>query len=282
VFSLLDEQQSLYESLADIEKQRQDLAKEGAKLEKERLDHAERIAETEKRIADIMKKAAEDEAEIRRRGIMEAQLSVAEQKAIEIQKVRDQALEQLRDARKDLDDLQHDTSVEDHAKDLADQANDLSKNEERIRSQLRLNSIRLSGAQRVAAIEASVFGISGDRYQIEQRRADLEVRMAQLQVEKWKQTKALIDSIIETGDGVLFNPPPGFPQIRVQIGEVIIDNRDQSTNDVQVNGGGGSDGGGRPNPPPRERPDHGKTAPDSPFPGDFGDRTRRRYPGGNH
>ncbi len=85
-------------------------------------------------------------------------------------------------------------------------------------------SIQLWGAQQVAAIEGQVFNIQGSEYDIARRRAELEIQTARVQVEKWRQTAALIGAI---NNGV-FEPPPGFPAIRVQIGSIIIDNRDQS------------------------------------------------------
>jgi hypothetical protein len=73
------------------------------------------------------------------------------------------------------------------------------------------------------------------------RQNDLAVQQAQLQVQKWKDTKALVDSIVETATGTFFEPPEGFPQIHVKMGDINIDNRDQSTINMQnppTTGGG--------------------------------------------
>jgi hypothetical protein len=69
-----------------------------------------------------------------------------------------------------------------------------------------------------------------DRVGLAQRQSDLEFEAAQAQVKKWQDTKALVDGIVASAGGILFTPPPGFPQIRVQIGDIVINQQDLSTN----------------------------------------------------
>ncbi len=261
-FSLLNEQEGLFRQLRDIDEQRADLDEQVADEAERRADYQkkhnellEREAEIRKQIADVMKRAREEEADIRRRGILEAQLSVAQQKAIEIAGVRTKAQEEIDRLNKELSDLQEQArdDEEDEKKtearrdrDFARARRNLAEREEEIRKATRLNDIRLAGAKAVADLEASVFGVVKDEFDLAVRQNDLQLRQAEIQIQRWKDTKALIDSIVDTANGVFFDPPDGFPQIHVVLGDITIDNRDQST--VNVSGGGGGGGGGEDDP----------------------------------
>lgn len=275
-FSLLNEQEGLFRSLRDLDEQRQSLDEQIADeqerredFQKKQNDLLEREAEIRKQIADVMKRAREEEADIRRRGILEAQLSVAQQKAIEIAGVRTKAQEEIDRLNKELEDLKDQArdDEEDEKKnrerrdrDFERQRRNLAEREEEIRKATRLNEIRLAGAKAVMDLEGSVFGIVKDEFDLAMRQNDLQLRQAEIQVQRWKDTKALIDSIVDTANGVFFDPPDGFPQIHVTLGDITIDNRDQST--VNVNGTGGGeqpepdDPNAPPGPlPPGDRPD---------------------------
>jgi hypothetical protein len=274
-FSLLDEQEGLYKNLRDIGEQRVTLEEAMADeqdrrkdFQKQQNDLAKKELDIRKQISDIIQKAAEQEADIRRRGILEAQLSVAQQKAMELNQVENDARDQIDALQQQLEDMQ-DQGADAAAKealqesrkdrDLAIQRRGLDEQEQQIRKQLRLNQIKVQGAKSVAELEGKVFGMATDEFDLASRQNDLQLRQAEIQVQKWKDTKALIDSIVETADGVFFDPPDGFPQIHVKLGDITIDNRDQST--VNVNGGGS---GGGDTPP---------SGPASPDPGD-----NRRHP----
>jgi hypothetical protein len=105
-------------------------------------------------------------------------------------------------------------------------------------------------------LEGAVFGLVKDEYDLAERQNTLQLRQAEIQVQRWKDTKALIDSIVDTANGVFFDPPDGFPQIHVTLGDITIDNRDQSTVNVAGSptppggGGDGPGGGGPGNDPP--------------------------------
>jgi hypothetical protein len=77
-----------------------------------------------------------------------------------------------------------------------------------------------------------------DEYDLVVRQNDIAVRQAELQVTKWRETAALVEAIVDMANGVFFEPPAGFPQIRVDLGTIIIDNSDNSTNTFPGTGGG--------------------------------------------
>jgi hypothetical protein len=62
---------------------------------------------------------------------------------------------------------------------------------------------------------------------------------------------------VETADGVFFNPPDGFPQIHVVLGDITIDNRDQSNVNIGGSGTTTPPGGGGGNPGPGDGGDNG-------------------------
>jgi hypothetical protein len=249
VFSELQQQQSLYEQLHQIDVSRTNLAdqrvqleKDQAKLQEDRLAQAQKERDLEQQINDIIKKAADDEAAVKRQGVMEAQLTIAEQRASQIAEIRNKAIDDLNQAKQQLSDLQKDTSLDDRQQQilksytgLAQSGADLDSRESDITSEIRLSAIRLSTDKQIAAIEGGIFNIAGDRFQIAQRAAQLEVQQAQMNLQKWQQTKALIDAIVDKGNGVIFNPPPGFPQIKLTIANLIIDNSDNSSAQTQIN-----------------------------------------------
>jgi hypothetical protein len=274
-FSLLDQQQGLYTQLRSIDEQRQDLAEQMADAQEQRIeqqqkenDLAKRELDIRKQIADIIRQAAQDEIAIRQRGVLEAQLTVAQQKAIEISNVRNKAQEQIDDLRQQLADAQADAAKQrrDDSKqnqrqdrDFQRQLRNLDEQEAEARKQLRLNDIRLAGARAVADIEGQVFGLASDEFDLAGRQNQLAIQQAQVQVQKWQDTKALVDAIVETADGVFFDPPEGFPQIKVTLGNITIDNSDHSQNTINggPGGGGGGGGGGGDLREPREPKDRG-------------------------
>jgi hypothetical protein len=196
--------------------------------------------------------------------VLEATETIAQQKARDISNVRNDANTQLNDLGKQLKKLLDPTafnekvadtlkSLKDQTDQLDKQAASLDKQNIKLTQQLQLNSIDLGTAQTIAGIEGSIFNISGDRYELEARRGRLEIENANTQVSRWRDVQGLVQSIVSTGNGVLFTPPPGFPQIRVQIGDIIIDNKDQSQNAVT--------------PVPRQPDNPGNTAPTPHGPG---------------
>jgi hypothetical protein len=258
LFSLYNNRDGLYKQLRDIGEARQDL-EEAIADEMERREEAQskindlakKEAEIRKRIADIIRQAAEDEMAIRRRGVLEAQLSVAHQKAIDISNVRYKAQEEIERLKKELAELQNKIDDETKAnarkdRDFDRQRRNLDEREADVRKELRLNDIRIDGARRVADIQGEIFGMAEDEFDLAVRQNDLGVRQAEIQVAKWRETKALFDAIVRGADGFLFDPPDYFPQIKVDLGSIIIDNRDQSTNTFPGTGTTGP--GSRPNP----------------------------------
>lgn len=276
LFSLINARDGLYRQLGDLAQDRLDL-EESIQDEQERRrdsqnklnDLAKKELEIRKQIAEVIRQAAEDEAAIRRRGVLEAQLSVAQQKAIEISQVRYKAQEEVDRLKEELAGLQGD--IKDEAKDNARKDRDfqrrrdsIDQREDDIRKELRLNDIRISGARAVANIEGEVFGLASNEYDLAERQNQLAIQQAQIQVQKWRETKALFDAIIAGASGFFFEPPAGFPQIKVELGSIIIDNRDQSSNSFQGTGSPGPGGGTRPGP--RRRPDgEGPTRDDGRF-----------------
>jgi hypothetical protein len=269
---LFDQLASLADQQASLEDQRAKLATDEARtardLAKERADNAQKVLDLEKNISDVIRKAADDEAQIRQRGVLEAQETIAQQKARDISNVRNTANDQVTNLEKQLRELLDPTAYnekladtlkafQDRTAELDKQAIALDKQNNKIQQQLGLNQIDIETAQTIAGIEGRIFNISGDRFELEARRGRLEVDNANIQVQRWSDVQGLIRSIIDTGSGVIFTPPPGFPQIRVQIGDIIIDNKDQSQNQITVPGGGssappssggGGGGNGDPNP----------------------------------
>ncbi len=259
LFSLINSQDGLYKQLGDLAQERLDL-EESIQDEQERRakeqdkinDLAKKELDIRKQIADIVKQAAEDEMAIRRRGVLEAQLSIAQQKAIEISGVRNKAQEEIDKLKEELAGLKDD--VEDQTKanarkdrDFDRQKQAIANREAEIQKEIRLNAIRLDGARRVAEIEGSVFGMATDEFDLATKQNDLAVRQADIQVQKWRDTKALYDSIVDSAEGMSFEPPAGFPQIKVSLGTIQIDNTDHSTN--TFNGVYGDETAG--NKPPR-------------------------------
>lgn len=255
------------EELNGVGEEREDLRQERIDAEKDLLDaqlkRAKDILNLEKQIRDIMVEAAEKESEIRRRGVLEAQLSVAEQKASEISKVRNDATEEVAKLRAELVGLKSDRdaedgygkrvkslaksekdlskkvhSLEDKLKDLQDQFGDIDDQSRKLQEQQALNDIKLRGAKEVAAIENDMFGLSMDRLSLEQRRQELDIARATEHVREWKQVRDLIDTIMQTSNGWTFNPPEGFPVIRIQVGDINIDNsvKNEATTNNNNNG----------------------------------------------
>jgi hypothetical protein len=250
LFGLLNSRDGLYKQLRDLSEQRMDLEEAMADEQERRResqnqlnDLAQKELEIRKRIAEIIRQAAEDEMAIRRRGVLEAQLSVAQQKAIDISNVRNKAQDEITKLKEELAKLQDDiadTSKEDARKDrdFARRQRDIAEREAEIHKELRLTALRIDGAQRVAEIEGEVFGMATDEYDLVVRQNDIAVRQAELQVTKWRETAALVEAIVDMANGVFFEPPAGFPQIRVDLGTIIIDNSDNSTNTFPGTGGG--------------------------------------------
>jgi hypothetical protein len=275
-FSLLDEQANLYKELRDVSEQRvtleENIADEQdrrAEFQKQQNELAKKELDLRKQIADVMKKAAADEDSIRRRGVLEAQLTIAQQKAQEINQVRNDAQSQVDALNQQIEDLKQqaldaakaeDKQEKRKDRDLELQKRSLNERETDIQKQLRLNRIKLEGAKTIAELEGGVFGMATDEFDLAERQNALAIQTAAIQVQKWKDTKALIDAITETVDGVFFDPPEGFPQIKVVLGDITIDNRDQSTinldNSTTTTGDGGGDGKpGRPDPTPDDSGD---------------------------
>lgn len=252
VIDLVDSQADLYQQLSDIADQKAELDDQQAENNKERIDEekkalkdredrVKKILDLEKQIMDITRKAAEDESAIRRRGVLEAQETIAQQKAREISQVRYDARNQIEELRQQIAELQAegagDDTLDKIAKDFAKkqtaidkQRQALDKQAQKANQEIRLNAIRLNAARQIAALEGQVYDITGDRYEIARKAADLEVAQASIRVKQWKDTKELIQSIIDMGNGDFeFKPPPGFPQIKVSIGTINIDNSSSST-----------------------------------------------------
>ena len=269
IFGLMDERISLFEQLRDLDKERRDIQREAVELEEAKLERVKEIERAQKKISDLIKEAAEAEAGVRRRGLVEAQLTVAQQKALEISQIRQSAAESIADAQDDLRDLEQDTSLIDREQALIDRRDDFEMASQKLQWNLELNAIRIQGAIRIAELESDIFNTSGsqlaleqakqlvqaqtieeakgfltldqERYDMEKARRliledsmDTEYQLAAARKQEWLETAALIQSIIEMGDGVLFNPPPNFPQIRVTIGTISIDNRDSSYQDFST------------------------------------------------
>jgi len=277
--SLIKEEKGLQKDLKDLDKDKADLEKDKVRLQEDlaeaakdldaaRLERAERLFAIEKQIRDLLVEAAQSEAEIRRRGILEAQLSVAEQKATEISKLRGDTAVQLDDLRKEKAKIASDRSAEEAYQDRLDRAkeeqealaenlvklderrqelmdqlaefqerfNELAYNEDQVRAQQALNDVRLRFARQVAGIEAEITGNIHSRIDIETRRGQIAVDNANRQVAAWREVKSLLDSIIYKADKWVFEPPEGFPVIRIQVGDINIDNSSTSTSTTTTGG----------------------------------------------
>lgn len=234
VFTLMDEREGLFDRLTDMEKQRLEVEKELAKFPELEAKRVKEIEKARKRIADIIKEAAAAEAGVRREGVFEAALTVAQRKSIEIANIRQKASEDLADARENLAELEEDNSLQERKLELEQQELESQREREKLQFEIEANAIRLSGAQQIAGIEGDVFDLSSDRLELVRRSTELEIESARIQVEKWRQTKELVDAIIQQGEGFIFNAPPGFPQVRVSIDQIVIDNRDMSQNSQQT------------------------------------------------
>jgi hypothetical protein len=243
VLDMLQQQADAYENLADLEQQRQDLVQaqldlndENKKaiddLAKKRKDNAEAILKIEQQILDVIKKAKEDEEAIRRRGILEAQETIAQQKAREINNVRNDAQKQIDDLKKQLDDLNKSAEFAQDEKDLKrkqsdaqkaldKQAKSLDKQIKQQHEALDLLEVRLVTAEAIAAIEGTMFDTTGNRLELERKIGALQIAQAGVKVKMWQEVQALIDAIDDSG---VFTPPPGFPQINVTIGDIVINN----------------------------------------------------------
>lgn len=246
LFSLINTQDGLYKQLGslaqdrlDLEEQIQDEQERRQQAQEKINDLAEKELEIRKRIAEIIRQAAEDEMAIRRRGVLEAQLSVAQQKAMEISNVRARAQEEVDRLRRELAELQDDARKDQASdtkentrkdRDFARRAAAINEREQDIRKEMQLNDIRIKGAQAVVALEGEIFGIASNEFELLERQNALALAQAQIQVQKWRETKSLMESIFETAEGYFFDPPVGFPQIRVQLGSITIDNSDNSSN----------------------------------------------------
>jgi chromosome segregation ATPase len=191
-FDLLDQQDGLYKQLLSLTQQREDLEANIAdeqerriEFQKQQNDLAQKEADIRKQIADVLKKAQQDENDIRRRGVLEAQLSIAQQKAIEISNVRQNAQDDIDKLQKEIDDL-HDQlakAAADEAKqeaakdkDFERQKQALADQEESIRKATRLNDIRLAGARALAELEGGIFGMATDEYDLAARQNDIQLR----------------------------------------------------------------------------------------------------------
>jgi hypothetical protein len=250
VFSLMEERESLSERLRDLSLQRLELDEQALELEEAKIERTKKEADLRQKIADIMTEAAEDEAEIRRRGVLEAQISVAEQKANEIRKVRDTAKEEIADLQDQLNELRADKSINKQTQSLAEARRRWQMDLDRAQQDMKMNSIRLDTANRVAAVEGQMFGLASNRFDLARRQGELELQQATLQVKKWEQTRALVESIVKGASGYEFNPPAGFPLLKIQVGDIYIDNsaNTQNNNTGTKPPAPGPGGGG-----PRER-----------------------------
>lgn len=235
LFDLLDQQKSLQQQLADLDNQRLDLQKQQAQIDQDRIKAAQNIKQLETDIANILQKAADDEAAVRRKGVLDAQLTVAEQKAYDIQTIRNQSLTDLQSKQSDLATAQTDTSIDDRQKALNLQVQQLQDQHAQTLEAISLNNIQISGQKAMVALESQLFGISSSRTDLEQRSMGLQLANAKVQLDKWQQTKQMIDAIVTTGDHVIFNAPPGFPQVKLYIDTITIDNSDHSSTTVDVN-----------------------------------------------
>jgi hypothetical protein len=236
VIDLMDEQSNLKKELINDGEQQKQIDKDRAQLQKDEVARLEKVADLQKQIRDLLLDAAKQEADIRRKGVLEAQISVAEEKANEIANLRDQTADQLKSLQKQLADAQDASAIADRQAALNKQQADLNDNQTQVQQQLALNQIKLDGAVRVANVEGAMFGVAKDRYTLASQAANLEVASAQTQVEKWRQTQEIIRSIIDDNGELRFVPPPGFPKIEVHIGNIAIDNRDQSQHQQYVDG----------------------------------------------
>jgi uncharacterized protein YukE len=305
VLDLEDERVDLAQQLLDIDKQRKDLIKEEADLKKDikdldkdaleiredqagaakdlaeaRQERAERLLDIEKQIRDLLVEAAETESEIRRRGILEAQVSVAEQKASEISKLRGTTSEKLDELRKERSKIASDRSAEEAYQDrvdkvkeqmedlaerrlelqeqlveMQDRFEELDRNIDRVREQQGLNRVRLNFARQVADIERGMTGDMRSRIDIETRRGQIAVLNARETVLQWKEVRDIVNSIIGDAENLVFNPPEGFPIINIHVGNINIDNSVATTTPVTGGDDGkddnGDDRGDR--RPPRDR-----------------------------
>ncbi len=283
LFSLIDEQDGLYRQLRDLSEDRLDLEEAVAEEQERRRESQTKLnnllqkeADIRKKIAEVIRQANEDEMAIRRRGVLEAQLTIAQQKAMEISNVRNRAQQEIDDLTEELNSLKDE--VKDETRDnqkrdrnFARQARGIAEREAEIRKAIELNKLRTEGARAVAEIEGGVFGMATDQYDLVRKQNDLAVRNAQIQVEKWRETASLVDAIKEGAEGFFFEPPPGFPQIRVQLGNIIIDNSDNSSNTFTDTGSSSS----------RSRGDREQTgtAKPRPKPGETGDETEAQVTG---
>jgi hypothetical protein len=283
VLDLIQQQSDLYSQLADLADQKQQLeaqakqdiidqGKAQAQLDKSRADNAKKILDIEKQIAAVIQKAADDETAIRQRGILEAQETIAQQKAREIAQVRTDAQTQLDDLKQQLADANSATGdftqqQADLNQQYADKLAALNKQEAALtkqvattQHQIELNNIRLDVAQRIAGVEGSIFDITGNDLELERKRGEIQIQQAEAKVKQWQQVKELVDAIVTNGEP-MFNAPPGFPQINVQIGDIIIAPTTGSTTPTPPTGPGSGNGGNdKPAPgdgrrPPKQAPD---------------------------
>lgn len=265
VIDLGDQLTQLYQQLAanQLAKNRltEDMADEPrkealqwAKIQDDRVKHVQQVLDLEKQIADVITQAAQSEADIRRQGVVEAQETIAQTKARQISVVRNNAADQITGLNRQLTDLNNPLNYdyEQQVKDFIQQTTrtkedqaielqNLTDQTAQIQQQIRLDNIGLGYAEQVAAIETAVYGIDRDRYALADRSGQISVESAKTATIQWGQVKSLIDSIVETADGVVFNTPPGFPQIKVDIGTIHIDN---SGTTINTTGGSGSVNGG--------------------------------------
>lgn len=279
VIDLFDQHKQLLDQLKDLDDQgkqldedRTDLAADAAKaakdLAKEREDNAKKILDIEQQIRDVIMAAANAEADVRTRGVLEAQSTIGQQKARDISGIRNSAADQLRKLRDNLADLLNadafnqkviDTNkaFDKRAIALDKQTAALAKQRAALFDQLAINEAQYGVAISIRNIEGALFDVSGSRLQLEIRRGQAEVQQASVKIGTWREVKKLIDSIDTSADAQhMFSVPPGFPQIKVQIGNVTIDNKDQSSNPATITApgqpgpdstphqGGGTTGGG--------------------------------------
>lgn len=267
VIDLGDQLTQLYQQLAanQLAKNRltEDMADEPrkealqwAKIQDDRVKHVQQVLDLEKQIADVITQAAQSEADIRRQGVVEAQETIAQTKARQISVVRNNAADQITGLNTQLQDLNnplnydYDQQVKDFIQqttrtkeDQAIELQNLTDQTAQIQQQIRLDNIGLGYAEQVAEIETAVYGIDRDRYALADRSGQISVESAKTATIQWGQVKSLIDSIVETADGVVFNTPPGFPQIKVDIGTIHIDNSGTTINSTGPGNGSPADPG---------------------------------------
>jgi hypothetical protein len=274
VVDLSDQHDQLVQQADDLAYQREQLAqqqqqlahdeaKSARDLEQQRVDKAQQILDLENQIADTIKKAADDEATVRQRGVLAATQTLAQQKATEISNIRNTASLQLDKDQQDLAKLSDWTDFNDQVEqtneqfaqrtvELGRQSDALNRQQIQLQQQIKLNEIDYDNAIAIANAERAIYGLSFDRYALEVQRGQIDLAQAQTKVRQWQDVDALIQSIVQHGDGVVFNPPPGFPQIRVTIGDIVIDNSDNSQNSAAP---APTYPGGTPPLPPIEPPD---------------------------